>query len=225
LTREEEAQIEAVAGTCHRYDASGAHRLARLVRGPIVIVGTDLRKLTLAMLLGSAATRQTIHVIDSWSGKPAELAETPITRQEGITAFLGIQEVIRPWQRRVLVIPQERTRVVWQGPKIGGLVLTSDLGLEAIRTVLRNFVPHLRADARIGWLGYLPGPVGSGPLCQIIEEELLRSGDWWWDDYRGVFLTLQRVSRLQPKVLAHNQRCLSHAREWLQPRDRQFGAA
>src|SRR5262249_25898501 len=89
LTDEEARQVEAVEGHSHLYAATGAHRLARLARGPIVELGSYLGKSTLALLLGAARSGQRVYAVDPWFPSDPDVLGYEHTRLYGVDDYLA----------------------------------------------------------------------------------------------------------------------------------------
>jgi glycosyltransferase involved in cell wall biosynthesis/SAM-dependent methyltransferase len=211
LTPAEMAWIESIEGHFHRYDAEAAHRLARLSCGPIVELGSYLGKSTAALLLGSARTRQRVIAVDPWFASDPDQLGYEHTRLHGVEDFLGFCRNVRRLRERLTVHGCRSRRLRWEGPAIGALFIDSIHRYDEVRADFEHFAPFLRPDALLAFHDYLPeNPVFPG-VKRFIEESLLRSGEWEWDDYRGAFLTLRR-RRPSRRVVEHNWRVLEAAR-------------
>lgn len=212
LTPAEEQQIEALEGHFHLYDAQAAHRLARLSPGPIVELGSYLGKSTVALLLGSARRRQRVVAVDPWRVSDPDALGFEHTRLQGVEDFLAFCRNVQAFRGRLIVHACRSRELRWDGPPIGALFIDSVHRYEEVRADFEHFLPFLRPDALVAFHDYLPeNPVFPG-VKQFIEEELLTSGAWQWDDYRGAFLTLRRCRRPGRKVVKSNQQALAEAR-------------
>ncbi|HSQ57653.1 MAG TPA: class I SAM-dependent methyltransferase, partial [Gemmata sp.] len=95
---------------------------------------------------------------------------------------------------------------------IDALFIDAIHSYEEVHADFHHYLPFLTKRARVAFHDFLPERTAFPGVRQFIEEELLASGEWRWDDFRGALLTIQRVRRSRA-VIEHNQRCLEAARE------------
>lgn len=211
LTTAEAAWLDSIAGHFHQYDAEAAHRLARLSPGPIVEIGSYLGKSTAALLLGSERTGQKVFAIDPWFASDPEQLGYEHTRLHGVEDFLDFCRNVRGLRQRLTVHCCRSRSVRWEGPAIGALFIDAIHTYDEVRADFEHFAPFLRPNAFLAFHDYLPdNPVFPG-VKRFVEECLLPSGAWRWDDYRGALLTLRRC-RPSRRVVEHNARELADAR-------------
>jgi hypothetical protein len=203
--------VEAVEGHFHLWDAQGVHRLARLARGPVVELGSYLGKSTLALLLGAAKSKQRVHAVDPWFTSNPDVLGYEHTRLFGIDDYLGFCAHVRAHRDRLTVVATRGRDVAWQGPPIGALFIDAIHTYEEVRADFHHYLPHLAPRARVAFHDFLPERTAFPGVLRFIEAELLASGEWRWDDFRGALLTVERVRRSR-KVIEHNRRCLEAAR-------------
>jgi hypothetical protein len=213
LTTEEERTIEAIEGHFHAYNAGGLHRLARLARGPVVELGSYLGKSTAALLLGAAKSGQRVYAVDPWFASDPDALGFEHTRLFGTEDYLAFSRHVAPYRERLSVLCCRSRSVRWDGPPIAALFIDSIHSYDEVRADFEHYLPWLASDARVAFHDFLPERTVFPGVRKFIEEELLASGEWWWDDFRGALLTVQRVRKSKRAVLEHNQRCLRAAQE------------
>ncbi len=213
LTADEVRRIEAVPGHFHLYDAAGLHRLARLATGPVVELGSYVGKSTLALLLGTARSGQRVHAVDPWFASDPDVLGFEHTRLLGTEDYLAFSRHVRPCRDRLSVLCCRGRAVRWDGPPIAALFIDAIHTYDEARADFHHYLPWLAPDARLAFHDYLPERTVFPGIRRFIEEELLASGEWWWDDFRGALLTLLRVRQPKGMVVEHNQCCVRAAQE------------
>jgi glycosyltransferase involved in cell wall biosynthesis/predicted O-methyltransferase YrrM len=213
FTEVETRQIEAVEGHFHAFDAQAVHRMARLARGPIVEVGSFLGKSTVAILLGARKSGQPVTAIDPWyASNPDELGYEH-TRLQGTNDFLTFAGNVLPHRQGLQVICRRGRDVQWVGREpIGGLFIDAIHTYDEVRADYEHYLPWLAPDGLLCFHDFSPEYAVFPGVRRFIEEELLTTGFWRWDDFRGAVITLRRVRRPRRSVVEHNQRLLRAAR-------------
>jgi hypothetical protein len=154
-----------------------------------------------------------VYAVDPWlPSDPGRLgvAHTLLTGTEDFLAFMNH---VRPYRERLVVLPCRSRDVRWSGPPIAALFIDAIHTYDDVRADVEHFLPWLAPDAQLAFHDYLPERTVFPGVRQYIDEQLLASGEWRWDDFRGCLLTLQRVTDRRQDVVAHNGRCVERARQ------------
>jgi hypothetical protein len=212
MTVAEHTHVATVPGHLHPWDAEGLHRLARLATGPVVELGSFLGRSTVALLLGARHSAQRVFAIAPWTPVDRMPPGTSPFRSD-LDAYLSFCRHVAPWSDDLEVHCARSRNVDWQGHRIGALVIDAAPSYDEVTSDFQQFAPLLQPGARVAFHKYLPERTLFPGVRRFVEEQMLLSGEWEWDDLRGALLTLVRASSPAARdVVARNVACLERAR-------------
>ena len=182
--------VDKIEGHMHRIEAESLYSMARYARGTIVELGSFRGKSTVALLLGSQESGNIVHAVDPLITSDSDTdGSTIVNSQTDYEKFMGNTD---PWKELLVFYRMKSRDVNWTSGPIDLLFIDAFHTYDEVRADFYHFYPYLSDDAVIAFHDYSPyKPVFPG--IQKFVDELLDSGEWLWEDYRGALISMRRA--------------------------------
>jgi hypothetical protein len=144
-----------------------------------------------ALLLGSKEAKKKVSAVDPFiTSECGTDGSTIVNGDADYRSFLANTE---PWQERLEHYKMKSREVVWNRGEIDVFFIDAFHTYDEVKADFYHFYPHLSKDARVAFHDYSPyKPVFPG-VVEFVDE-LLSSGEWLWEDFRGALISIRRTS-------------------------------
>ncbi|MBF0495588.1 MAG: class I SAM-dependent methyltransferase [Deltaproteobacteria bacterium] len=186
--------IERVQGHVHRWELEQLYDLAGKTSGNILELGSFHGKSTLALLLGSKYRKNKVYAVDPFiDTNDQRWGYTLVNGEQDCQKFI---ENTTPWNDRLTFYRMKSVEVAWSNGPIDLLFIDAFHTYDDVKADFNHFFPHLSEEAIVVFHDYsVYQPLFHG-VARFVNE-LLDSGRWLWEDFRGAMITLKRVG---PKI-------------------------
>jgi len=195
--REDEiAVVEEVEGHITVWEAEQLYSLARKCEGTILELGGFRGKSTVALLLGAQKRGNTVHSVDPLISSGNATGGSTIVDSEA--DYMAFQKNTGPWKEHLVFHRMKSQEVAWPGDPIELFFIDAFHTYAEVKADFHHFLPYLSENAVIAFHDYSPYKPGFPGVVKFVDE-LLDSGEWLWEDFRGALVTLKRVGSERDK--------------------------
>jgi hypothetical protein len=182
--------IDSIEGMLQLCEAERLYELASKSQKNILELGSFRGKSTVALLLGAEESGNKVFTVDPFITSDCGTGGSTIVDGDG--DYKTFVENTKPWQERLVLYKMKSRDVVWIDGEIDVFFIDAFHTYEEVRADFFHFYPHLSKDARAVFHDYSPyKPVFPGVVRFV--DELLGSGEWLWDDFRGALISVKRT--------------------------------
>lgn len=187
---EDVRRMDSVEGMMQLYEVERLYELAIDSTKNILELGSFRGKSTVALLLGAEKTGNKVFTVDPFIASDCDTGGSTIVDSEAdYRKFLANT---RPWQEHLVHFKMKSRDVVWTNGEIDVLFIDTFHTYDEVKADFFHFYPYLSKDARVAFHDYSPyKPVFPG-VAEFVDE-LLGSGEWVWEDFRGALISIRRT--------------------------------
>jgi hypothetical protein len=182
--------MDSVEGMLQSYETERLYELAGKSKKNILELGSFRGKSTVALLLGAQESGNKVFTVDPFITSDCSTGGSTIV--DGDADYETFMKNTGPWQERLVLYKMKSRDVAWTHGEIDVFFIDAFHTYEEVRADFFHFYSHLSRDARVAFHDYSPyKPVFPGVVKFV--DELLVSGEWVWEDFRGALISIRRA--------------------------------
>jgi hypothetical protein len=181
--------MDSIEGMMQLCEVERLYELAGGSQKNILELGSLRGKSTVALLLGSEQNGNVVSAVDPFV--TSECGRGGSTIVDGDVDYERFLANTEPWRERLVHYKMKSREVVWTNGEIDVCFIDAFHTYDEVKADFYHFYPYLSKDARVALHDYSPyKPVFPGVVKFV--DELLGSGEWLWDDFRGALISVKR---------------------------------
>jgi hypothetical protein len=182
--------MDSVEGMMQLCEVERLYELAMDSTKNILELGSFRGKSTVALLLGAERSGTKVFTVDPFIASDCDTGGSTIVESEA--DYQKFLENTRPWQEHLVHFKMKSRDVVWTSGEIDVLFIDAFHTYDEVKADFYHFYPYLSKDARVAFHDYSPyKPVFLGVVKFV--DELLGSGEWVWEDFRGALISIRKA--------------------------------